>query len=68
MNKYYPVELGNILIQPLINMIQNNSWVITKKKGKDKLLLFCGNGEQVIPIYAFTYARIWLVHEGIVEG
>ena len=31
--------------------MQENNWVITtKKKGKGKLPIFCGNGERVIPI------------------
>ena len=39
----YPDEPVNIHIQPLINIIQDNNWVITIKKGKGKLPLFCGN-------------------------
>ena len=35
-------------------MTQDNNWVITTKKGKGKLPLFCGNGEQVITIYGST--------------
>ena len=31
--KYYPGELVNIHIQPLINLILENNWVITTKKG-----------------------------------
>ena len=50
-NIYYPGEPVNIHIQSLINIIQENNWVITTKKGKGKLPLFCGNGEQVNPIY-----------------
>ena len=38
--KYYPGELVNIHIQPLINIIQENNRVITTKKGKDKLPFF----------------------------
>ena len=34
MNKPYTCETVNIHIQPLINMMQENSWVITTKKGK----------------------------------
>ena len=34
-----------------MNIMQVNNWVINKKKGKDKLPLFCGNVERVIPIY-----------------
>ena len=52
MNKYYPGEPINIHIQPLINIMQDNNRVITTKKGKGKLPIFCGNGEQVITIYA----------------
>ena len=51
MNKYYTVETFNIHIQSLINIMQNNNRLITTKKGKDKLPIFCGNGELVIPIY-----------------
>ena len=32
MKKYYPVKPVNIHIQSLINMIQENNWVITTKK------------------------------------
>ena len=52
MNKDYPGEPINIHIQPLINIMQDNNRVITTKKGKGKLPIFCGNGEQVITIYA----------------
>ena len=51
MKKYYPGEPINIHIQPLINIIQENNWVINTKNGKVKLPLFSGNVEQVIPIY-----------------
>ena len=34
------------------NIIQENSWVITTKKGKGKLPSFSSNVEQVISIYA----------------
>ena len=27
--------------------MQENNWIITTKKGKGKLPLFCGNGEQL---------------------
>ena len=46
--KYFPDETVNINIQPLINIIQENNWVITTKKGK--LPCFRSNGELVIPI------------------
>ena len=39
-------------------MIQENNWVITTKKGAVKLLLFCGNGERVIPVYALNIGNI----------
>ena len=55
MNKYHPGETGNIHIQLLINIMQDNNWVITAKKGNGKLPLFCGNGEQVLPIYALNH-------------
>ena len=35
----------------LTNIIQDENWAITTKKGNGKLPLFCGNGERVIPIY-----------------
>ena len=54
MNKYYPDESVNIHIQSLINIMQDNNWVITTKKGKGRLPLFFGNGEWVITIYAVT--------------
>ena len=34
-----------------MNIIQVNIWVITTKKGKGKLPLFCGNVDWVITIY-----------------
>ena len=49
--KYYPGEPVNMHIQLLINIIQENNWVITTKKGKGKLPLFFGNGEWLITIY-----------------
>ena len=52
MNKYDPVEPINIHIQPLMNIMQEKNRLITTKKGKGKLPLFRGNGEQVIPIYS----------------
>ena len=51
MNKQYSVEPVNIHIRSLINIILENNWLITTKKGKGKLPIFCGNGEQVITIY-----------------
>ena len=33
MNKYFPGETVNILIQSLINIMQEKNWVITTKKG-----------------------------------
>ena len=47
----YPVEPVNIPIKSLINIILEKIWVINTQKGKGKLPLFCGNGEQAIPIY-----------------
>ena len=44
MNKYYPIETVSIHIQSLINIIKENNWVITTRKGKGKLPLFSGNG------------------------
>ena len=38
-------------MQSLINDIQENNWVISKKKGKGESPLFCGNREQVVLIY-----------------
>ena len=58
--KIYPGEPVSIHIQKLINIIQENNWVITTKKSKGELPLFWGNGEQVIPIYS-----LWLtIHIG----
>ena len=51
-NKYYTGEPVHIYIQSLINIMQDNNWFIITKNGKGNLPLFCGNGEQVIPIYA----------------
>ena len=34
-----------------MNIIQENNWVITTKRGEGKLPLFCGNIERVTPIY-----------------
>ena len=47
----YPDEPVNIHIQSLLNIMQKKNKVITIKKGRGKLPLFCGNGELVIPIY-----------------
>ena len=33
MDKYYPGEPVNINIQSQINIIQENNWIITTKKG-----------------------------------
>ena len=44
MYKYYPAEPFHIHIQSLINIMQENNWVITTKMGKGKLSLFHGNG------------------------
>ena len=52
-HRYYPGEPVNIHMQSLINVVQDNNWLITTKKGKGKLPLFCGNGERVNPIYAW---------------
>ena len=53
MKKHYLGEPINIYIQSLINIIVENNCVISTKKGKGKLQIFCGNGEQVIIIYAW---------------
>ena len=34
-----------------MNIIQDNNWITTTKKGKGNLPLFRGNGERVNPIY-----------------
>ena len=52
MKKYYPGEPVNIHIKLLINIIQENNWLMITKKWKGKLPLFFRNGERVIPIYA----------------
>ena len=57
MNKYYPGRPVNIHIQSLINIIQDNNWIITTKKGKGKLPLFRSNVERVITFYARHTAR-----------
>ena len=44
-------EPVNIHIQSLLNIIQENNWVITTEKVKVKLPLFRGNGEQIIHFY-----------------
>ena len=53
--KYYPNEPVNIRIQLLINIIQNNNWVISTKNTKSNLPLFSDDGERVIPIYVNMY-------------
>ena len=35
--------------------MQENNCVIITKKGKGELPLFCGNGEQVIPLYGLRH-------------
>ena len=57
--KYYPYEPVNVNIKSLINIIQDNNRLITTKKGKGKLPLFYGNGEQVIPIYGQSEINKW---------
>ena len=57
MNKYYPGEPVNIYIQSLINIMDDKHLVITTKRGKGKLPLFCGNEEWVIPIYDVYHVR-----------
>ena len=44
MNTHYPSEPVNIHMKSLINIMHENKWVITTKKGKGKLTLFRGNG------------------------
>ena len=53
MNKFYPGEPGNIHIQSLINIMQENNRLIITQKYKGKLPLFCGNGELVITIHGW---------------
>ena len=48
------------IYKALINMIQENNLVLSPKKGQGKLILFCGNGERVFPIYAIE-AFIYVV-------
>ena len=64
-NRYYPNEPVNINIQELINIIQENNRVITTKKGKGKLPLFCGNGERANPIYEVNTILLSLVTCGL---
>ena len=40
-------------MQSLINIVREKIGQLTPKKGKGKLPLFCGNGEQVIPVNVF---------------
>ena len=47
---YYPSDPVNVNIQYLLSTVQEKNWVLSTKKWKDKLPLFCGNGERVIPI------------------
>ena len=51
-NKYYPCEPVNIHTQLSLNTMQETNWETTTKSGKDKSPFFCGNGEQLIHIYA----------------
>ena len=44
-----------------MNIIQENNWVITTKKGKGKLSLLCGNIERVIPIYSLICSLDYLL-------
>ena len=55
--KYYSVEPISIHTRSLINIIQENNWVVTTKKGMFKLPIFIGNGEQRIPIYGCKKTR-----------
>ena len=50
-NKYYPGEPAHIHMQSFINIMQDKNRINTIKKDKGKLPLFCGNEEQVSPIY-----------------
>ena len=60
MKKYYPVGPVNIHTQLLINIIQENNWLIPIKKGKGGLSLFCDKGEQVIPYtWWWWYIGLW---------
>ena len=58
MNEYYLGEPVNVHIQSLINIMQENNRLITKKKGKGKLPLFHGNGKRLIPIYSVSHASV----------
>ena len=49
--KYYPGEPVTIHIRSLINMTQEENCLITTKRGRGELSLFCGNREWVIPFY-----------------
>ena len=55
--KYYKGESVNIHIQLLINIIQENNRVITTKKGKGKLPLFCGNIQLLILVHGANYRQ-----------
>ena len=49
-----------------MNIIQEKNWVITTKKGKGKLPLFCGNVERVFSIYVSHQVGILVHHLNII--
>ena len=51
MNKYYPGEPVNIHIKSLINIMQENNWVITTQKRVGVNYHFFYNRELIITIY-----------------
>ena len=66
MKKYHPGKPVNIHLQLLINIIQENNWIITTKNGKGKLPLFNGEGERVITVY--SYLDLLIRIEGGIHG
>ena len=55
MNKYYPGEPGSIHMQSLINIMQENNWLIaTQKRLRVNYQYFVVTYNGVIPIYART--------------
>ena len=50
-----------------MNIIQEDNWVTTTKKGKGKLPLFCLNVERGIPIYAYQYTVEFFLHFGSLD-
>ena len=65
--EYYPGKPVNIHVQPLMNITQENNRVIIIKRGKGKVPLFFGNGEQVIPFYGIKRQCPYIYDVGSIE-